>query len=89
MVGGGVRNHLLCQLTADALDLPVVAGPAEATTIGSLLVQARAHGSLQGGLAEMRAVVRASADCAIYKPSGQAGDWRRAESRIVPRSVAG
>ena len=89
MVGGGVRNHLLCQLTADALDLPVVAGPAEATTIGSLLVQARAHGSLQGGLAEMRAVVRASADYAVYEPSGRAGDWRRAESRIVPRSVAG
>jgi rhamnulokinase len=89
MVGGGVHNHLLCQLTADALGLPVIAGPAEATTVGSLLVQARAHGALEGGLVEMRAVVRASTDCVTYQPSGQENDWRRAESRIVPRSVAG
>ena len=89
MVGGGVHNHLLCQLTADALGLPVIAGPAEATTMGSLLVQARAHGALAGGLAEMRAVVRASTDCAVYEPSGGESSWRRAEARIVARSAAG
>ncbi len=89
MVGGGVHNHLLCQLTADALGLPVIAGPAEATTMGSLLVQARAHGALAGGLAEMRAVVRASTDCAVYEPSGGENSWRRAEARIVARSAAG
>ena len=88
LVGGGVHNHLLCQLTADALGLPVIAGPAEATTLGSLLVQARAHGALAGGLAEMRAVVRASTDCAIYQPSGQESSWRNAEARIAPRSAA-
>ena len=88
LVGGGVHNHLLCQLTADALGLPVIAGPAEATTLGSLLVQARAHGSLAGGLTEMRAVVRASTDCAIYQPSGREDSWRHAEARIVSRSAA-
>jgi rhamnulokinase len=88
LVGGGVHNHLLCQLTADALGLPVIAGPAEATTLGSLLVQARAHGGLAGGLTEMRAVVRASTDCAIYQPSGQESSWRNAEARIAPRSAA-
>ena len=45
MVGGGVRNELLCQLTADACGLPVVAGPAEAAALGNVLVQARALGA--------------------------------------------
>jgi len=88
LVGGGSHNQLLCQLTADALGLPVVAGPAEATTLGNLLVQARAHGAIAGGLTEMRAVVRAHSDCAIYQPSGAEDSWRRAEARVAPRPAA-
>jgi rhamnulokinase len=88
LVGGGSHNHLFCQLTADALGLPVVAGPAEATTMGNLLVQARAHGALSGGLTEMRAVVRAHTDCAVYQPSGREDSWRRAEARVASRAAA-
>ena len=58
VVGGGSENALLCQLTADACGLPVVAGPKEAAALGNVLVQARALGVDLPGLADMRALVR-------------------------------
>jgi rhamnulokinase len=69
IVGGGSQNRLLCQLTADATGKPVLAGPVEATALGNVLVQARAAGTLGGGLGELRAVVRASQQLAGYVPS--------------------
>ncbi|WP_138414746.1 rhamnulokinase [Sinomonas gamaensis] len=60
VVGGGSQNELLCQLTAAATGLPIIAGPVEATALGNVLVQARAAGALTGGLDALRAAVRAS-----------------------------
>ena len=68
IVGGGSQNRLLCQLTADASGKTVVAGPVEATALGNVLVQARAAGALTGGLAELRALVRASVQLESYEP---------------------
>jgi rhamnulokinase len=68
LVGGGSRNTLLCQLTADACALPVLAGPVEATAIGNVLVQARAHGLVDGGLPELRSLVRATQELRRYEP---------------------
>lgn len=47
IVGGGCRNRLLNRLTAEALGIPVYAGPVEATAIGNILVQALATGEIQ------------------------------------------
>ena len=67
IVGGGARNRLLCQLTADRCQLPVVAGPVEATAYGNVLVQARAAGVLTGGLPDLRARL-ADLDTTTYQP---------------------
>jgi rhamnulokinase len=68
LVGGGARNALLCQLTADAAGRPVLAGPVEATALGNLLVQARTHGALDGDLAALRARVRTATRLDRYDP---------------------
>jgi sugar (pentulose or hexulose) kinase len=71
IVGGGARNGLLCQLTADATGLPVIAGPAEATAIGNVLVQARALGTVPCSLAGMRALVRSAVPLRRFTPSAR------------------
>jgi rhamnulokinase len=68
IVGGGSQNELLCQLTADASGLEVVAGPVEATAIGNILIQARAQGLLTGTLESLRALVASSFEQVRYQP---------------------
>jgi rhamnulokinase len=68
LVGGGVNNPLLCQLLADEVGLPVEAGPVEATALGNLLVQARAHGTLSGSLEDLRELVRRTQRVVTYQP---------------------
>jgi rhamnulokinase len=82
LVGGGSRNELLCQLTADATGLPVVAGPTEATALGNVLVQARAHG-LVGDLADMRRLVAATQPLRTYRPCGDPRAWDAAAARTA------
>ena len=83
VVGGGVRNTLLLQLTADACGLPVVAGPAEAAALGNILVQARTLGAAPGDLAGMRALLRATQPLRRFEPSSRdAGAWAAAATRI-------
>ncbi len=82
IVGGGARNELLCQLTADACGLPVVAGPAEASALGNVLVQARALRAAPGSLAGMRALLRDSQELRHFSPSGDSRAWQRAARRL-------
>jgi rhamnulokinase len=69
LVGGGSQNVLLCQLTADACRLPVLAGPTEATVFGNVLVQARALGWVSGDLEALRRISRASSTLRRYEPT--------------------
>jgi rhamnulokinase len=69
VVGGGMRNTLLCQLTADVTGLPVLTGPEEATALGNVLVQARARGEV-GSLEQMRELVARSVELKRYEPAG-------------------
>ena len=83
IVGGGARNALLCQLTADATGLPVIAGPAEATCFGNVLVQARALGAAPGDLAGMRALIRSTQPLRSFTPTGDSTRaWAQAAARI-------
>ncbi|MGP3757353.1 rhamnulokinase [Streptomyces sp. IBSNAI001] len=84
LVGGGSRNALLCQWTADATGLPVTAGPAEATALGNVLLQARSHG-LVGGLSDMRELVARTQELRHYSPQGDRGAWDRAAGRLGAR----
>jgi rhamnulokinase len=81
LVGGGARNALLCQLTADACGLPVVAGPVEATALGNVLVQARADGQA-GSLASMRRLVASTQRLRRFEPRGSEAAWDKAAERI-------
>jgi len=83
VVGGGSRNELLCQLTADACGLPVVAGPAEATALGNVLVQARALGAAPGTLDGMRAILRSCLELRRYSPAGDTRAWESAAARLA------
>ena len=68
LYGGGSQTRLLCRLTAEACGRRIVAGPAEATALGNLLVQAHAMGDLPAGLA-IRDVARRSSDLRVYTPT--------------------
>jgi rhamnulokinase len=81
VVGGGSQNELLCQFTADACDRAVLAGPAEATAVGNVLVQALGLG-LVASLAEAREVVRRSFEVRTYTPRDRQA-WDEAYERFL------
>ena len=81
LVGGGSRNELLCQLTADATGKPVIAGPAEAAALGNVLVQARARG-LVGDRHAMRSLVAETQPLRRHEPTGGQAAWDAAAARL-------
>jgi rhamnulokinase len=87
IVGGGANNDLLCAWTAHAAERPVMAGPAEATLVGNLLVQAIALGEISS-IAEGRELVRRSFVPTTYEPTADAA-WQEARERFAALGKAG
>jgi len=79
VVGGGGKNELLCQMTADATGRRVVVGPFEATATGNILVQALASGDVRD-MGALRRFVAKSSQLATYEPTGAAA-WQAAYDR--------
>ena len=69
IVGGGVNNKLLCQLTADACGIDVLAGPVEAAAIGNVLIQAGALGVIDAQRWALRDYVRRTGHVETYHPN--------------------
>ena len=80
IIGGGANNKMMNQLTADAIGIPVFAGPTEATAIGNLMMQAKAIGAVKS-LSEIREVIRNSFEVTEYKSSPKL-DWDLAYKRF-------
>jgi rhamnulokinase len=81
VIGGGSQNRVLCRFTADATGRPVLAGPAEATAVGNIIVQMMALGHLSS-LEEGRALVRRSFEVTTYEP-GERAPWDEAYTRFL------
>jgi len=80
IVGGGVRNRLVCQWTADATGLPVFAGPVEATVAGNLAFQVMADGGAKN-LEDIKCLIARSFKSQAYMPRGT-DEWKRAFDRF-------
>jgi sugar (pentulose or hexulose) kinase len=85
VIGGGAQNKLLCTMTADSINRPVIAGPVEATALGNAVVQMITLGWI-GSISEAREMISRSFPMAYYEPK-KTEAWDDAYARfekIVP-----
>lgn len=81
IIGGGSKNHLLNQFTANAIGRKVIAGPSEATAVGNVMIQAMAAGVVSS-LKEMRAMIHASVETKEYVPQSTS-EWDTAYQKFI------
>ena len=75
MIGGGIKDELLCQMTADACGKTVVAGPVEATVTGNIVVQMLSFGMIKDE-AEAKDVIINSTNIKTFTPNGT-DEWKK------------
>ena len=81
VIGGGSKNPLLNQWTANAIGMPVLAGPSEATAIGNIMIQAKAAGCVDS-LTEMRQIIRDSIQIEEFLPENRS-EWEKAYLKFL------
>ena len=81
IVGGGCKNDLLNQFTANACGRKILTGPVEATALGNIVVQAMATGDVKD-LAEARRIVAASTELGTFVPQ-DAASWDKEYDRFL------
>ena len=81
VIGGGSKNPLLNQWTANAIGIPVIAGPSEATAIGNIMIQAKAAGCVKS-LPEMRKIIRDSTQLETFLPEDKE-EWGKAYKKFM------
>lgn len=81
ILGGGVKDRLLCQMTANSTRLPVIAGPTEATALGNILIQLVALGQLES-IGQGRQLLERSEKLLRYAPE-QSAQWEAAYQKFV------
>jgi rhamnulokinase len=86
IVGGGAKNDLLNQFTANATGRKVVAGPIEATALGNIGMQMLATGAA-GSLAEVRELIARSFPGQVYEPQNS-NEWDQVQSRFKQYCLA-
>lgn len=81
LLGGGTKDGFLCQMTADSLNMRVVAGPTEATALGNIILQLIALGDIKN-VDEGREIIRAHEKLKTYEPSN-ANSFEQAYEKFV------
>lgn len=82
VLGGGTKDRLLCQMTADCCGLTVKAGPVEATALGNIMIQLKALGVLDS-ITQGRRLIAETEVIKTYTPSTQNyAEWNAAYDRF-------
>lgn len=81
IIGGGSLNKHLNQMTANAIGIPVIAGPQEGTAIGNIMMQAQATGGMTT-IWEMRRIIADSIEMQRYEPKDKDA-WDAAYSKFL------